>query len=80
MVGQLLAVIQNVCPDSHSHEHAPYAAIVNSVVVNHIFRFDSFYRLTNNIDAMHHGCTFLIRKVQDTSTRLTDVRPSTQVA
>ena len=39
-----------------------------------------FYRLTNNIDAMHRGCTFLIRKVQDTSARLTDVRPSTQVA
>ena len=29
---------------------------------------------------MHCGCTFLIRKVQDTSARLTDVRPSTQVA
>ena len=29
---------------------------------------------------MHRGCTFLIRKVQDTSARLTDVRPSTQVA
>ena len=38
------------------------------------------YRLINNIGAMHRGCTFLIRKVQDTSAQLPDVRPSTQVA
>ena len=36
----------------------------------------TFYRLTNNIDAMHCGCTFLIRKVQDTSAQLADVRCS----
>ena len=41
---------------------------------------DKLYRLINNISAMHRGCTFLIRKVQDTSAQLPDVRPSTQVA
>ena len=57
--------------DAHHTPHYPYP-------IQPVAR--PFYRLTNNIDAMHRGCTFLIRKVQDTSAQLPDVRPSTQVA